>query len=643
MTDLRMRFNEGLDDEAEAVIATLIRRFDDWCNDHAPQRREARGSDFRLLLDWKINYGDGCLDLWSIADVDEFVLNWCPRKVSAAPEWARPMVATVATGFLFLDDQGLLAHNSDSGERLAARTRSLEGECVERMGDSSNFGMAKSLFAGMGVDDSDGLSPDTLQSVIEQFNALPYEQRAQITDGAQPNVPVIGPVLMPTAQEVAASAAVAPVLVGFLALSDYFQAPGRPLTATGNIKLADAAALSEILGTEPLTEEVGDRTFHRQSAAQMPALDHWQWWAREVGVLRRSKSNLVAVKAWRDRVTKDPVGQARKAFAVLHAFGLISSYRTHAYSHVNELMDNASVALLATPLETGGEVDFGDMVDVAQAIRTNAGAQSRWGNERTWIIRDVELILEMAERAGIVEQHDVVYEQTRLGKQRAGGTITLTPFGVLTIVEAARAEGVTVETLDPPEDLSAEALADLLGQESVDMGTWWDLLRRWLAAQPQPQQEQALAALLAGLDDDVLCLVLLYDTPDDLVDVFATVLREAFETGGQDDPVPVIAFGWLAQLGQIAAEDMDFEVVQRSRLSLVGMLAAVEPETLTESWSGGRPQPELLAEIGVISRTMPRGAVKLLEAIGKHFPDKAVAKSARREALKVRSRLANQR
>jgi hypothetical protein len=52
---------------------------------------------------------------------------------------------------------------------------------------------------------------------------------------------------------------------------------------------------------------------------------------------------------------------------------------------------------------------------------------------------------------------------------------------------------------------------------------------------------------------------------------------------------------------------------------------------------------DLIAEIAEISRLMPLNAVALLEAIGKHYPDAAVAKSARREALKVRSRLANQR
>jgi hypothetical protein len=40
---------------------------------------------------------------------------------------------------------------------------------------------------------------------------------------------------------------------------------------------------------------------------------------------------------------------------------------------------------------------------------------------------------------------------------------------------------------------------------------------------------------------------------------------------------------------------------------------------------------------------MPANVEALLEAIGRHYPDAIVSKSARRELLKVRSGLASQR
>jgi hypothetical protein len=77
-------------------------------------------------------------------------------------------------------------------------------------------------------------------------------------------------------------------------------------------------------------------------------------------------------------------------------------------------------------------------------------------------------------------------------------------------------------------------------------------------------------------------------------------------------------------------------------LSLFGMIATVEPDSHADVWSADRSQAQLLAEIEVISRNLPFRALELLEVIGKDFPDKVVAKAARREALKARSRLANQ-
>jgi hypothetical protein len=633
-----MRFDDGLDDEAEAVITTLVRRFEGWCDEQG--LREVDSSDFQLILDWKINYGDGCLDLWSVADVDDFVLKWCPRKVSAPPQWALPMVETVANGFLFMEGQNLLARGSAPARKLSERALSLADECVARMGDPSNFGMAKSLFAGMGVDFEEGLAPEDMQGLIERFNALPHEQRSAIMGAPQPDLPVIGPVLMPSMDEVIASAVAAPVLAGFRRLNDYFQAPGRPLTSTGNIKLADAADLSEILGTEPLAEQVGDRTFRRQSASRMPDLDHWQWWAREVGALRTSKSKLVGVKVWRDRVENDPLGEARKAFEVLESFGLISSYRTHHSLPNDELMDTSAVSLLTMPLHTGGEMSYEVILDTAVEIRSRAGVPSGWGDDRAAVGFDLERILKLAERAGVVEQRDVVYEEGPYRKKQVGGTVSLTPFGVLMVVERARADGMIVETIDAVEDLPAQGLIDMLEDESNDMPICWQLLRRWLDA--QPQQQEALAEVLAGLDDEALCDVLFDQTPEDLVDVFATVLGGIVESGDRNDPAAVVGFGWLADRGLIDPETVDLEVVQHSRLSMLGMRAAVNPEFFADAWGMDRTQPELLADVELISKMMPIKAVDLLEAIGKHFPDKVVAKTARREVLKVRSRLANQ-
>lgn len=115
----------------------------------------------------------------------------------------------------------------------------------------ANKHRAKSMFSGPGVDFEGDLSEIDLESLMDRFNSLPFDQRGELL--GLPAVPAptttIGPVLMPSAQEVSVSAAQAPVLQGFRALYKYFESPGRTLTTSGNIKLADAGELSGILGT----------------------------------------------------------------------------------------------------------------------------------------------------------------------------------------------------------------------------------------------------------------------------------------------------------------------------------------------------------------------------------------------------------
>jgi hypothetical protein len=639
-----MRFEPGDVEQARASIEELTDSYEAW-------RRQRTGtdfednSDFSLLLDWKVTYEDGRLDQWSVANVEEFLLHWAPRKVSAPPSWAATAVEAVADGFVFLEERHLLSAGSTPAVVLAAHARSLAAECESRMGDPSNFGMAKSLFAGMGVDFDEDLSPERLNSLMDEFNARPFEQRKAFTDSLMgPEIPepiTIGPVALPSEDEVRAAAAAAPVLAGFRALSDYFEAPGRPLTKTGNIKLADAEALSEILGTEPLEEAVGNLTFRRGSTSRMPQLDHWRWWAGEAGALRVVKSRLVGVKAWRDRCDKDPVGEARKAFEILVDFGPVSSYGMYSLgADEDELIDDLLVPLLARALPR--PVEFAELVDLVLDIRDRVGIKSRWTDEdfeRSSVCLRLDRLLELVERAGVIVQEDVTHEDSGMFSTRSGGTIRLTAFGIVVTVEQSRLEGVTVETISQPE--SAQDVADLADDRDGDRQMWWGVLSRWVAR--QEDRPAAMLEVFQAMASETAFFVLLTEAPPDLVDDLSVALLKGFETSDSDDPLAIASLGWLAERGLLDPGQVDPVVAMRARFSAIGFMAETDPEGIADYWGEGMSATDLIAEIAEISRLMPLNAVALLEAIGKHYPDAAVAKSARREALKVRSRLANQR
>jgi hypothetical protein len=250
-------------------------------------------------------------------------------------------------------------------------------------------------------------------------------------------------------------------------------------------------------------------------------------------------------------------------------------------------------------------------------------------------------MLELLERAGVVTQRGARYEPTRIGERRSGGTVELTAFGVVTVVEHVRSAGVTVETIDSPESLTAQDLADLADNQTVDVDVWWDALVRWRAGQGDPRH--ALAAVFDSMGPATVLSVLTDEMPDGLADDVAFVLRDAFDTRGPDDPVAVAALWWLFDHGLLDLEEVSPHTVEMSRLALIGLVVEAEPESVDKHWGAGQSRPELLAEVAEIARLMPANVEALLEAIGRHYPDAIVSKSARRELLKVRSGLAGQR
>ena len=118
----------------------------------------------------------------------------------------------------------------------------------EEMDDPPNFGMGKTLLDGLELS---GSSEEELQAALQarmdEFNALPFEEaqgdHQQIFDPASEPVepePYELPFVYipPSAADVEAAAAVAPLLAQLDALRDYLGADGKALTSRGNLKLA---------------------------------------------------------------------------------------------------------------------------------------------------------------------------------------------------------------------------------------------------------------------------------------------------------------------------------------------------------------------------------------------------------------------
>lgn len=651
-----MRFTTGDLDAAKPSISRLTDRYEAWYRARHPQVEVVDVSDLDLLLTWKVTDGDGRFDAWTAEQLEEFLLAWCPRRVAISADDAPEMVEGVARAFTFLSDERLLSALSVTGDHLAAHARALAGELADALGDSTSFGMAKSIFEGLGLDDDEPLTPDRLDALVAQFNALPLDVRTALTDHAlgidedeyddEDDVPAVGPVLLPDDDAVRSSASAAPVLAGFATLAEYFRAPGRPLTAKGNIKLADAQAISELLGTETLTQTFDDGfTFRRHSAAAMPKLDHWQWWAREVGALRVRNGRLVGVEAWLKRRAKDPAGEARKSLDVLLDHGPVGSFVLHSHADIYRLVDLMTAPFLALLLTAAEPVPFPAFVDALEAARDNMGVRGAYGSpedERHESARVVDLLLTLLERAGVVVQEDVTHEPGRFAKRRTGGTVAVTPFGVVSAVDVVRDAGLEVVTVGDPAEVSAADLADLAAREAIAPEAWMALLSDWLG-----HATDRVGALVALLDElhtsGALFQVMVLKVPEPLEGELAAAMHQVRETHRPNDVRGAVATMWLVEHGRLDPATLPRADLMMSSLTTLALLATHDPEGVPAAMGADRSRREHLDVVTEAARRTPPHVEDLLDAIARHHVDVVVAKAARKELMRVRSRAARQR
>ncbi|UBU16869.1 hypothetical protein [Nonomuraea gerenzanensis] len=126
---------------------------------------EVDADEVRLLCDYASDY----LNVNELGDFtpetfDELLLSIYPRKVIAPPESAPETVAAARTLVDYLAEEGQVS--GDTATRMRERLDDIASRMPEALADSSNFGMAKSLFSSIG--------PESLeQSVAIPSGELP--------------------------------------------------------------------------------------------------------------------------------------------------------------------------------------------------------------------------------------------------------------------------------------------------------------------------------------------------------------------------------------------------------------------------------------------------------------------------------------
>lgn len=168
-------------EEFERLSGEILSDFEQAVVARAPEASALRLSgEFMAgsMLNWKWSYGDGRLSRWTAAEVEEFLLDYVPRKISLHDdEVDHPIVGAIA--FLdFLADAGVL--EGDTPETLARIAASLRTDVAEALRDRSRWGPAKALMTQAGAEGVDFADGGALQAWMDDFNSRPFEERDRV-------------------------------------------------------------------------------------------------------------------------------------------------------------------------------------------------------------------------------------------------------------------------------------------------------------------------------------------------------------------------------------------------------------------------------------------------------------------------------
>lgn len=664
-----MRLNFDEEDE-DAYFATRESLLDEIVESLSPPGRgapdpgEVAGA-ISVLLDWRWNYSTGQLDDWAVGDVDEFLLDWLPRKLSAPPEAGAEMCSAVADFFLHMCARERLSGGADHAARLIARAHELTDDVVAAMANPANFGMAKSLFATRLTDAGGNPLPDIgalleagadpddpgfqalMQERIDAFNALPFDDRKAITDPMAPGgvplsqavrIPVVD--IPPTEGELAASIAGSRLLTMVEDLVDYVGPKGIALTQAGNLRLADAEELVTRLGTDDEWERHrpwSDETETVRTSTDLVQLTLVFDVAVEAGALELLKTKVKARPDW------GPVPVADRAGAVIDALLAIgptsSRARSELYFQLALMLEDGIPHWLSMGLGAGVEVDVEMVVDQAVNVVDDA-LHSRprlWATDdllRDAVSREVSEVLTVLVFAGLIDWQERVEIDGPYGMSyEQGGWFRLTPLGRHAMVVHIRDAGYDFPTIADISTAEAEDLVNVALADDAELDT---LLRRWRPGDPTSQRSAALAAfaMAADLPEQRLTAMALLGLLEPVADVEPAVRQMLDSTCAGHATMFLLDHG-LATVDELGSF-LDIA-------PMVDVLATAldEPPVLCDLFTQAdqHAQGNLLDDLW---RHDQPETIEILETLGRHLPDKKLAKACRKAVIKHRSWKANQ-
>ncbi|HVH24731.1 MAG TPA: hypothetical protein VNA11_19970, partial [Pseudonocardia sp.] len=230
-----------------------------------------------------------------------------------------------------------------------------------------------------------------------------------------------------------------------------------------------------------------------------------------------------------------------------------------------------------------------------------------------------------------------------LGVLRRGGSddgdvrpVQLTPAGVQVAADlVAELLDTTVITRPDPVTASAAELAAALplvqrADAEADLGSWF-------AAQPDPSAAAvALLAELAHPDHPAADVIT-------GLDLAGTVLGEHAETAARahlGGPHDLLVVSWLLVRGALDPADVEPERALNGMVEVAAAMIDVDGPQGAVEFCLDTERAQVLALLDQFWRLDHPRVGELLDSLGQHHPDRAIAKAARKNLMRYRNRIA---
>jgi hypothetical protein len=626
----------GPDDEESffAISDRLTRQFESTLTD------KELGWVASQVMNFKWSFLDGDLGKWSRSDITEILFELYPRKVVLDVVEFGEVIDGFSLFLQFLAAESIL--EMATSRTLCELIQSSRSQFVTAMSNEQLFGMGKRLATAMADDGVDISDRSALDRWMADFNDRSMGDRDRILGPSiageytrsRSTPPPMPPVILASEQELESLARDAVTFRRVSGLLDFI-GEGKKVTQKGNLTLADGKALAVLLETNDLEPWHGNRQLNLRSSTELVEVDWVYALAVAAGLLDR-KVTKVSCRVTSREIEVTPLPTVERLLrVVLNDFGPTAHYYPvdhYGFAWYANDLDESLGLLLEELYRERDPHDIEDLTDafwfhLEQSYQLDGLDESR----RSFHYELVEYALRRALRRlselGVVRVSHVTRQTEQYRTEESGGDVSLTALG-LWFVQRYVAEFTSAPIVGVLATLEAAELLGRIVDMAEDIGdaeidVWLDrrgavgasLLLVALPASSDVVHGAVFRALLR-LGPVALDAVSMLDGSEEF-GAFTEIFR--FETGLLDD------IDWH---GDAVRFIKSLRVVK-----LAWGDGAVSPWAVTfagddgvefalrDAWRVNEPDTDVILAI-----------------LGDTFPDKVIAKAARKSLFKYRTR-----